>query len=347
MRFNARGRAKLVATASAVARGRSVSPAAAATTAAAVATDDDEVTIWMSLDQPVIDGIQKQVDIRAEDEGITVKIERVDAHRQADQDLDRLGRHPRHRHCSPSRAWSRPSWSSARRSRSTTCSTPTSSRPTWSPGRSTPAWWTTSSTALLTVDERQVAALLPQEGLRGGRLRGAADPRRADRARRPDQGRRRHAVVPDHGVRRRHRLGRHRLVRGPGHALRRRRLLQRLGLARGAVQRRHGHRRPASTSRASSPPRATSTAAARPSPRRRSPTRPGRCSTRAGPRAGCSSRARSSWARTSCPRRSTPTSTRSSASPASRRPRPVARTRSWVAATSPSCSATTRPPRRR
>ncbi|MEO5581700.1 MAG: ABC transporter substrate-binding protein [Saprospiraceae bacterium] len=36
------------------------------------------VTIWMSLDQSVVDGIQKQMDIAAKDAGITVKIERVD-----------------------------------------------------------------------------------------------------------------------------------------------------------------------------------------------------------------------------------------------------------------------------
>jgi alpha-glucoside transport system substrate-binding protein len=41
--------------------------------------DGGAVTIWMSLDQSVVDGIQKQMDIKAEEAGIEVKIERVDA----------------------------------------------------------------------------------------------------------------------------------------------------------------------------------------------------------------------------------------------------------------------------
>jgi alpha-glucoside transport system substrate-binding protein len=40
--------------------------------------DGGAVTIWMSLDQSVVDGIQKQVDIKAKEAGIEVKIERVD-----------------------------------------------------------------------------------------------------------------------------------------------------------------------------------------------------------------------------------------------------------------------------
>jgi alpha-glucoside transport system substrate-binding protein len=76
MRINPRSRAKLLASVTAVAQAGGL--------AACGADDgegdgDDEVTIWMSLDQPVIDGIQKQVDIQAEEEGITITIERVDA----------------------------------------------------------------------------------------------------------------------------------------------------------------------------------------------------------------------------------------------------------------------------
>ena len=60
--------------------------AALALTAAACGGDDGgsggddggAVTIWMSLDQSVVDGIQKQMDIKAEEAGIEVKIERVD-----------------------------------------------------------------------------------------------------------------------------------------------------------------------------------------------------------------------------------------------------------------------------
>ena len=40
--------------------------------------DGGPVTIWMSLDQTVVDGIQKQLDVKAEEAGIEVKIERVD-----------------------------------------------------------------------------------------------------------------------------------------------------------------------------------------------------------------------------------------------------------------------------
>lgn len=42
-------------------------------------SDGGAVTIWMSLDQSVVDGIQKQMDIAAKDAGIEVKIERVDS----------------------------------------------------------------------------------------------------------------------------------------------------------------------------------------------------------------------------------------------------------------------------
>jgi alpha-glucoside transport system substrate-binding protein len=41
--------------------------------------DGGAVTIWMSLDQSVVDGIQKQMDVKAAEAGIEVKIERVDA----------------------------------------------------------------------------------------------------------------------------------------------------------------------------------------------------------------------------------------------------------------------------
>ena len=41
--------------------------------------DGGPVTIWMSLDQTVTDGIQKQMDAKAKEAGIEVKIERVDS----------------------------------------------------------------------------------------------------------------------------------------------------------------------------------------------------------------------------------------------------------------------------
>lgn len=42
-------------------------------------TDDKSVTIWMSLDQSVVDGIQTQMDAKAAEAGIDVTIERVDS----------------------------------------------------------------------------------------------------------------------------------------------------------------------------------------------------------------------------------------------------------------------------
>lgn len=42
-------------------------------------SDSGPVTIWMSLDQSVVDGIQTQMDVAAEEAGIEVKIERVDS----------------------------------------------------------------------------------------------------------------------------------------------------------------------------------------------------------------------------------------------------------------------------
>ena len=77
MKLNARTRAKLLATVSAVALAAGL--AACGGGGGGGGNNDDEVEVWMSLDQPVIDGIQKQVDIQAKDEGITVKIERVDS----------------------------------------------------------------------------------------------------------------------------------------------------------------------------------------------------------------------------------------------------------------------------
>ncbi len=41
--------------------------------------DGGPVTIWMSLDQTVVDGIQKQMDAKASEAGIEVQIERVDS----------------------------------------------------------------------------------------------------------------------------------------------------------------------------------------------------------------------------------------------------------------------------
>lgn len=76
MRINPRSRAKLLASVTAVALAGGL---AACGGDGGGGDDDDEVTIWMSLDQPVVDAIQEQVTKAAKEEGITVKVERVDA----------------------------------------------------------------------------------------------------------------------------------------------------------------------------------------------------------------------------------------------------------------------------
>ncbi len=77
MRINTRGRAKILASATVVALAGGL--AACGGDSGGSGDGDDEVTIWMSLNQPVVDGIQEQIDAKAEAEGITVKLERVDA----------------------------------------------------------------------------------------------------------------------------------------------------------------------------------------------------------------------------------------------------------------------------
>ncbi|GAB3255046.1 ABC transporter substrate-binding protein [Nocardioides dilutus] len=77
MRINPRSRAKLLASVTAVALAGGL--AACGGDDGGGGDDDDEVTIWMSLDQPVVDAIQEQVTKAAKEEGITVKVERVDA----------------------------------------------------------------------------------------------------------------------------------------------------------------------------------------------------------------------------------------------------------------------------
>ena len=78
MRINTRGRAKILASVTALALAGGLA-ACGGDDGGGSGDGDDEVTIWMSLDQPVVDGIQEQIDAKAEAEGITVKVERVDA----------------------------------------------------------------------------------------------------------------------------------------------------------------------------------------------------------------------------------------------------------------------------
>jgi alpha-glucoside transport system substrate-binding protein len=78
MKLNARNRARVLASVSAVALAAGLA-ACGGDGGGGSGNNDDEVEIWMALDQPVVDGIQTQVDALAEEEGITVKIEKVDS----------------------------------------------------------------------------------------------------------------------------------------------------------------------------------------------------------------------------------------------------------------------------
>ena len=75
MRTNLRGRKPLIAVAAV---------ATLALTAAGCGgdsgggSDDKSVTIYASMDQPVVDGLQKAIDAKAKDAGITVKFQRVE-----------------------------------------------------------------------------------------------------------------------------------------------------------------------------------------------------------------------------------------------------------------------------
>lgn len=80
MRFHARGRTARVLTT--VASGALVLTAAACgggDSSTSSQEDDNKVTIWMSLDQSVVDGMQTQMDKLAAEEGLEVTIERVDS----------------------------------------------------------------------------------------------------------------------------------------------------------------------------------------------------------------------------------------------------------------------------
>ena len=181
--------------------------AALALTAAACGGDDGSggddggaVTIWMSLDQSVVDGIDKQMQIAAEEAGIEVNIERVDG-------IDKLIKTKIQAGDTPDIAL---------------LPQPGVVASVVELGAAFPLDDVLDTDELEShmvagaldagqgrrpalrpadLDERQVAHLLPQEGVRGGGLPAAREPRRADRARRPDQVRRRHPLVPDHGVR--------------------------------------------------------------------------------------------------------------------------------------------------
>lgn len=76
MRTQRRTRRTIVATMAATAL--TLTAAACGEDSGSGGDDGGPVTIWMSLDQSVVDGIQKQMDIKAEEAGIEVKIERVD-----------------------------------------------------------------------------------------------------------------------------------------------------------------------------------------------------------------------------------------------------------------------------
>ena len=181
---------------------------------------DGTVTIWASVDQPIVDGFQEHLDAAAKDAGLTVNLEKVENINQlimtkiqandtpdialipqpgvvGDMIKPRRGlpaRRRRRRRCAlrdddPGHARRRDL-----------------RRPALRPAR---------------ADERQEPRLLQQGRVRGSRLRAPAVDRRPERPHRADQVRRRHAVVHGHRGRHRDGLASHRLVRGPRDALRR------------------------------------------------------------------------------------------------------------------------------
>ena len=225
MRTHSRGRRAAVAVAAVASMSMSL---AACGGGGDSASDSKEVTIWASMDQPVIDGLEKALAPKAEEAGLTVKWSEGREHQPADHDQDPGQRHPRHRvhpaagrrgrHRGPRRGHG------PRRRRG-------HRRPRVEHGARHPRRRHGRRQALRPagLDERQEPGVLQQEGLGRGRLQGPRVHRRAQRAHRADQGRRRHPLVHGHRVRHRHRLARHRLVRGPGHAVRRPGRVQRLG----------------------------------------------------------------------------------------------------------------------
>ena len=129
------------------------------------------------------------------------------------------------------------------------------------------------------VDQRQEPGLVPEEGVRGGRLHDPEDPGGAARPDRQDQGGRHDAVVRRDREPGRDRLAGDRLDGGLRPALRRRRQVQAVGQARDPVQRPGGQAGRWTRSARSGSPRATSSAAGSRSRAPTSPPRATRCST--------------------------------------------------------------------
>ena len=75
MRTNLRGRKPVMALAASVTLALTVAGCGGDDDSG---SDDKSVTIMASMDQPVIDGLQKKIDVLAEDAGITIKIQRVE-----------------------------------------------------------------------------------------------------------------------------------------------------------------------------------------------------------------------------------------------------------------------------
>ena len=60
-------------------------------------SSDSTVTVWASVDQPIIDGFQEHFDAAAKEAGITIKMGEGREHQPADHDQDPVRRHPGHR----------------------------------------------------------------------------------------------------------------------------------------------------------------------------------------------------------------------------------------------------------
>ena len=162
--------------------------------------DGGAVTIWMSLDQSVVDGIDKQMQIAAEEAGIEVKIERVDG-------IDKLIKTKIQAGDTPDIALL-PQPGVVASVVELGAAFPLDDvldidalESSMVAGALDAGMVDDQIYGLLTSMNVKSLIFYPEEGVRGGGLPAAREPRRAHRACRPDQVRRRHPVVPDHGVR--------------------------------------------------------------------------------------------------------------------------------------------------
>ena len=195
MRFNAR-RTSLVA----VAALASSFVAAGCGGGGDSADDANEVTIWSSMDPPVQAGLEKTLTAQAKEAGYTIDWQKVENINQLimtklqANDLPDIAFIPQPGVVADvvERGAGEPARRRARHGRA---------RGEHGARHARGGHHRRQALRPADLHERQEPGLLPQEGLRGGGLQGSRVHRRAQRAHRADQGRRRHPVVHGHRVR--------------------------------------------------------------------------------------------------------------------------------------------------